>query len=589
MDNNRRFLLAIALSAVVLVVFQFLFPSPPAQRAAGRPAVTAPAATAPATAGPTATAPGLTPGAAPTVAAAPGVPNALDTTAAAATATPVETVTVAGPRAAYQVSAQGAALVGAEMRGYKSLRPGADGRTVQLARPGEALLAFRLVTPGDTVALSRTTFRVTRPEGANVIRLDGVAQTRVSGSVPVSVTYSFVPDSFMLRVSASAQTTAAPAYLLIDLPPTLATTERDTSDHFGQLSFAWKPKQGGADAQPFGKLDPGERRLVPGPLSWAVMKSKYFLVGLLAPASAAGFTELALEGGPRTSKVATQARGTLVVPAAGGVTFDLYAGPQEWRRLAAMGRDFEQANPYGGWFQGIVQPFATLAMRVILGLHDKFGLGYGWILVFLGIVVRLVLWPLQQNMMRNQIRMQRIQPELQLVQQRHKNDPQQLQQEMMKVYASHGMTPFAPLTGCLPMLLPMPIFFALFFVFQNTIEFRGVPFLWLGDISLKDPFYVLPVLVAATQFLISWIGMRGAPPNPQAQTITYMMPAMFLIFFINVAAGLNLYYLTQNLVMIPQQWLLARERVKAGGTPPPPPVEGTPVRSGAKNPKLRPA
>jgi YidC/Oxa1 family membrane protein insertase len=408
--------------------------------------------------------------------------------------------------------------------------------------------------------------------------------------VPVSITYAFVPDSFTVRVSASAQTAAAPAYILVDLPPTLATTERDTAEHFGQLAYAWKPKQGGADASGFGKLDPGERRVVEGPLSWAVMKSKYFLVGALAPAGSAGFTELTLEGGPRTTKVATRARGTLVAPAAAGVTFDLYAGPQEWRRLAAMGRDFEEANPYGGWFQGIVQPFATLAIRVILGLHDKFGLGYGWILVVLGVVIRLVMWPLQQKMMRSQIVMQRIQPELQLVQQRHKSDPQKLQQEMMKVYAAHGISPLAPVTGCLPMLLPMPIFIALFTVFQNTIEFRGVPFLWFADISVKDPFYVMPVLVAATQFLISWIGMRGSPPNPQTQTITYMMPAMFLIFFVNVAAGLNLYYLTQNLVMIPQQWLLARERVKAGGAPPPPPVEGTPVRGGgAKSPKLRPA
>ncbi len=582
MDNNRRFLLAIALRAVVLIAFQFLFPSTPAPRTPARPAATAPAA-APAT-GPAGAAPaggaGAVAGAALPGAALPGAP--------AAPAVTAETVSVAGTRATYRVSAQGAALVGAEMRGYRSLRAGEDGRFVQLARPGEPLVAFRLVTPGDTVSLARTAFRVTRTPGTNVVRFDGVAQGRAAGSVPVSVTYAFVPDSFTVRVSASAQTSAAPAYLLVDLPPTLATTERDTADHYGHLSFAWKPKQGGADLEQFGKLDPGERRVVPGPLSWAVTKSKYFLVGALAPVGSPGFTELTLEGGPRTTKVATQARGTLVAPAAAGVTFDVYAGPQEWRRLAAMGREFEEANPYGGWLQGLVQPFATMAIRVILGLHDKFGLGYGWILVFLGVVVRLVLWPLQQNMLRNQIKMQRIQPELQLVQQRHKNDPQKLQQEMMRVYASHGMTPFAPITGCLPMLLPMPIFFALFFVFQNTIEFRGVPFLWLGDISLKDPFYVLPVLVAGTQFLISWIGMRGSPPNPQTQTITYMMPAMFLIFFVNVAAGLNLYYLTQNLVMIPQQWLLARERLKAGGTPPPPPVEGTPVRS-AKNPKLRPA
>jgi len=189
--------------------------------------------------------------------------------------------------------------------------------------------------------------------------------------------------------------------------------------------------------------------------------------------------------------------------------------------------------------------------------------------------VRIVFWPLQQNAMRSQLKMQRVQPELQQVQEKYKNDPQKLQAEMMKVYAAHNMSPFSALSGCLPMLLPLPIFFALFWVFQNTIEFRGVPFLYLPDIALKDPYYILPVLVAATQFLMSWIGLRNAPPNPQAQMLTYAMPAMFLFFFLTVASGLNLYYLTQNLIMLPQQWLLARERQKASGQPV---VQGTPSK-----------
>ena len=184
----------------------------------------------------------------------------------------------------------------------------------------------------------------------------------------------------------------------------------------------------------------------------------------------------------------------------------------------------------------------------------------------------------QQKSMRTSIKMQRVQPELQAVQERYKGDPVRSQQEMMKVYAAHDMSPFSTLSGCLPMLIPLPIFFALFFVFQNTIEFRGVPFLWLHDISLKDPFYVLPILVAGTQFLMSWIGMRNAPPNPQAQMLTYAMPAMFLFFFINVASGLNLYYLTQNLIMLPQQWLLAQERQKTQSKPV---VQGTPIRTGS--------
>jgi len=111
--------------------------------------------------------------------------------------------------------------------------------------------------------------------------------------------------------------------------------------------------------------------------------------------------------------------------------------------------------------------------------------------------------------------------------------------------------------------LPMPVFFALFFVFQNTIEFRGVPFLWMADISLPDPLYIVPLVMGASMFLLSWIGMRNAPPNPQAKMMMYMLPAMFTVFLLGTAAGLSIYYLTSNLASLPQQWLIANERAKA--------------------------
>jgi YidC/Oxa1 family membrane protein insertase len=117
----------------------------------------------------------------------------------------------------------------------------------------------------------------------------------------------------------------------------------------------------------------------------------------------------------------------------------------------------------------------------------------------------------------------------------------------------------------------MPVLFALYFVFQNTIEFRGVHFLWLPDISLRDPYYITPLLMGVSMLVLSWIGMRTAPPNPQAKIMGYMMPAMFTIMFMNFASGLNLYYAVQNLVAIPQQWLLTRERAKANQLPTKPP------------------
>jgi YidC/Oxa1 family membrane protein insertase len=108
----------------------------------------------------------------------------------------------------------------------------------------------------------------------------------------------------------------------------------------------------------------------------------------------------------------------------------------------------------------------------------------------------------------------------------------------------------------------MPVLFALFFVFQNTIEFRGVPFLWLHDISIKDPFYILPVLMGISMYVLSAIGLRNAPPNPQAKMMSYMFPVMMTFILANMASGLNLYYTAQNLAAIPQQWMLANERAR---------------------------
>jgi YidC/Oxa1 family membrane protein insertase len=129
------------------------------------------------------------------------------------------------------------------------------------------------------------------------------------------------------------------------------------------------------------------------------------------------------------------------------------------------------------------------------------------------------------------------------------------------------------------MLIPMPFLFALFFVFQNTIEFRGVSFMWLDDISQKDPYYILPVLMGLSMFALSWIGMRGAPPNPQAKMMAYVFPVMMTVFFLNLASGLNLYYAVQNIAALPQQWLIARERAKVSPPPKPSPPKPAPPKA----------
>ena len=112
------------------------------------------------------------------------------------------------------------------------------------------------------------------------------------------------------------------------------------------------------------------------------------------------------------------------------------------------------------------------------------------------------------------------------------------------------------------MLLPWPIMLALFFVLANSIELRGQPFLWLPDLALKDPLYIIPVLMGLSMFGVNYVGMKGLPPTPQSKMMLYFLPIMMTVLFISFASGLNLYYFVQNMVSIPQQWSLARERLK---------------------------
>ena len=558
---ERRFLWALLLTGAVIVLTPRLFPPPaPTSRpAAARDSTLDVAPTG-----------GAAPGAEPVRQVETAPPPPPTTAVAPATvaaesgsgaALQEESVELTVPEARYRFAGRAPALLETTVERYRSHRT--EKGIVRLEDPDGALIEFAL-------AIGRDTFPLTTGFAAERM-FDGVRYRGTAGTAVLELIFRPVPESYVIRVEGTLSG-PLPGTLLVRLPHGFVSQETDSLDDISSLAYAAKPLRRDAKRIGFGSLDPGEADTIAGPIQWAVAKTKYFVVAALMPADSAApgsepFGPLVVTGGTRVSKVATRANAVLAHPfTTGRLTFELYAGPQEWARLHAMGRDFENANPYGGFMQGMVQPFATIVMRVLLWMKDTTKLSYGWVLVIFGVVIRILLWPLNQSAMRTSMKMQRVQPEIQAVQQKYGNDKERLQKELMRVYAEHGMTPLSPLMGCLPMLLPMPILFALFFVFQNTIEFRGVPFLWLPDISLKDPYYIIPIAMGLSMFLLSWIGMRGMPPNPQSKMMAYLLPVMMTVFFINFASGLNLYYTVQNIAALPQQWLIARER---GKTAPP--------------------
>ena len=493
-------------------------------------------------------------------------------TGRALVATP-DTTTIRGGGSTYRFLNLGATPVSVSLDEFPSLRTGSSG-SVDLVRPGDQLLRYRFVIGADTIALDTLPMQssVTRNvRGESVVAFTSSSLTLRSNNTRPSITlaYTILPGSDAHLAVVEGQVSNIPptrALLLVDLPRTLRTAEADTLEDLRHLSYAFKRGNEEVNSTNFEKLDPSTPRLESGPLSWIAVRNKYFITALIGTGRDSTFAGARLIGVPRPPRMpAREGQATVVMPLENGAfRFQVYAGPQKYTRLNALGRDLENVNQYGGWLHGFVQPFATIVMRILLWIKRTTVLNYGWVLVIFGIMVRLLIWPLNQSAMRSSIRMQRLQPQLQEIQKKYRTDPERQREALMKLYQEHGMNPFAPILGCLPMLLPMPVLFALYFVFQNTIEFRGVSFLWLPDLALKDPFYITPLLMGLSMLLLSWIGMKGAPQTPQTKMIGYMMPAMMTVLFWNFPSGLNLYYGVQNIVALPQQWLLTRERVKAG-------------------------
>ncbi len=480
-----------------------------------------------------------------------------------------DTIVVRTSNATYRISTRGAAPIGARMEDFKAYSKG-DGK-VELARDGSPLVSYAVVTGSrDTLSLDRTVFTVdSSSRGAGGLAI--LTFRGALGGDTAMITYTFSPDSYLVRVRGAVRSagaaSSAPRALLVSLPSGFRSAEADTVEDERHLSFVVKTMRDDPESIDFSKLDSTVARVETGPLNWVASKNKYFLVAMMSDTARSPFAGAVFEGVPRAAKtIALHASGRVVQQLSpdGTFAFTLYMGPQEWRRLLALGREMQNVNPHGWIFRPIVQPFITLIMRLLLWAHDLSRINYGWLVVIFGIAIRLLLWPLNQSAMRAQLKLQRIQPELQVIQKKFKNAPEKLNAEMMKLYREHEMSPFSPLAGCVPMLIPMPVLYALYFVFQDTIEFRGVSFLWMADISQRDPFYILPILMAVSMFLLSWIGLRASPQNSQAKMMAYTMPLVMGVLFYRLAAGLNLYYAVQNLAALPQQWLIARERAKAG-------------------------
>ena len=224
----------------------------------------------------------------------------------------------------------------------------------------------------------------------------------------------------------------------------------------------------------------------------------------------------------------------------------LFVGPQEEKVLEKLAPGLELVKDYG-WLTILAKPLYWLLDQLYQLLHN-----WGWAIVALVVVLKVAFYWLNAKAYASMAKMKAINPRIMEMRERLKNNPQQMQQEMMKIYREEKVNPMG---GCLPIMIQIPVFIALYWVLLSSVEMRNAPWIgWIHDLSAMDPYYILPLLMTLTTLLQT--ALNPAPPDPMQAKMMWIMPLMFSVMFFFFPAGLVLYWLTNNILSIAQQWLI---------------------------------
>ena len=374
------------------------------------------------------------------------------------------------------------------------------------------------------------------------------AATRAGG---VRITKEFVPGQgtvlprLVVVASNPGRAPAEVAPWTLSVGPGLGTVESEVKDN-AKLTRAigLTPEAAGLKGR-IEALKPGAH---PGPYRWVGVDNRYFLVALMP--SAEQFEPIAAAAPAALTLIS---KPVVLAPGA-SFTWEIpyYAGPKGHAWLSRYGLGLGRAIDFGFFSQ-----LGRMMLTALVWLHERIG-NWGWAIIVLTLCLQALLMPLTYKSLKAAAMMRKVQPEITKLQQRYKDDPSKLNTEMMALYKKAGAN---PLGGCLPMVLQMPIFVALYNALRSSWELHGAAWMfWIHDLSAKDPFYVLPVVMGGLMFAQSKLN----PPagDPAQQQMMMFMPLIFTFMFLKFPAGLVLYWLTNSLVSTLLQ-LALRDRLNA--------------------------
>ena len=287
-----------------------------------------------------------------------------------------------------------------------------------------------------------------------------------------------------------------------------------------------------------------------GAVIWGGLQDKYFL-SVLIPKEGSGV--VAKKEGEKL--VSTSVR-MPVDPAGSPIAFQLFAGPKEYDTLQSLGIGLEDTIDFGWFLFGSWDTVRAVAKPIFYVLRSINGYthNYGVTIILLTVAIKLLFIPLQYKSYKSMKQMQEIQPKVLALQEKFKEDRERLNKELIKVYRDNKVNPVG---GCLPMVLQMPVFVALFNILYMTIDLRQAPLgLWISDLSVQDPYYILPIIMGVSMLIMQKI--QPTTMDPAQAKIMLLLPALMTFLFINFPAGLVLYWLTNNVLSIGQQ--LATDR-----------------------------
>ena len=302
-------------------------------------------------------------------------------------------------------------------------------------------------------------------------------------------------------------------------------------------------------------------------IDWFSIRNKYFSV-VMIPKESMDYAKLESKNSDtfenrETTPIYSVVFGSETIKP--NYSFTTYLGPLDIDHIKLLDGNVESIMNFG-W--SIIKPFSKMILWVIKSLHNTLGLNYGLVLIILGIIMRIVMGPLTKKSAESSAKMQEVAPLQKKIQEKYKDNPQQLQKEMGLLWKKHGVN---PISGCLPMLLQWPILMSLFIVFRSTIEFRGQPFiLWITDLSQPDyildlPFHipmygsaiaVLPIIMGISMFLTMGITMQDKSQKP----MMYFMNTFFILIFNSFPSALTLYYTVFNFLSYQQQLSIKKNK-----------------------------